>query len=192
MRWEYPLHAIREAVINVLCHRDYTNGAHSQIRLYDDRLELWNPGALPAQLTPDALFQEHDSIPRNRKIAEVFFYMGLIERWGSGTLRMAKELEEAGFPKPEFISEPGRFKLIFHKQLLTDEELTKMGLSERQLKAISYLKEQGNITNTEYQDVTGVSKRTATRELSKLTSIGILISEGGARGRGKSYRFKTT
>jgi len=192
VRWEYPLSAIREAVTNVLCHRDFTKGAHSQIRLYDDRLELWNAGALPAPLTPELLYQEHDSIPRNRKIAEVFFYMGFIERWGSGTLRIAEELKKAGFPKPEFISEMGRFKLIFHKEQLTDKQLNKMGLSERQLKAINYLKEQGSITNTEYQEVTGVSKRTATRELSELISKDILIPEGGTRGRGKFYRLKTT
>jgi len=53
--WEYPLSAIREAVINVLCHRDYTGQAHSQIRLYDDRLEIWNAGGLPPSLTPDLL-----------------------------------------------------------------------------------------------------------------------------------------
>jgi ATP-dependent DNA helicase RecG len=81
--WEYPLSAIREAVTNVLCHRDYTGHAHSQIRLYDDRLEIWNAGGLPPSLTPDLLLREHDSIPRNRKIAEAFFYAGLIERWGS-------------------------------------------------------------------------------------------------------------
>lgn len=192
VRWEYPLDAIREAVINVLCHRDFVNGAHSQIRLYDDRLEFWNAGSLPSPLTPEVLFEEHDSIPRNRKIAEVFYYMGLIERWGSGTLRIAEELEKAGLPKPEFISEPGRFKLILYKQQLTDEQLKKRGLSERQLKAIAYLKKQGSITNSEYQEVTGVSKRTATRELNDMITKGILASEGGARGRGKQYRLKAT
>lgn len=54
-----------------------------QIRLYDDHLEIWNPGNLPPGLTPEALFHEHDSIPRNRRIADAFFYSGLIERWGS-------------------------------------------------------------------------------------------------------------
>lgn len=191
MHWEYPLNAIREALINLLSHHDYTNGMHSQIRLYDDRLELWNAGALPSPLTPDALFREHDSIPRNPKIAEVFFYMGLIERWGSGTLRIIEELEKAGFPKPEFISESGRFKLIFNKQLITDQYLKKMDLSKRQLDAIAYTKDHGSISNAEYQDVTGVSKRTATRELNELTSKGILVPEGGTRGRGKLYRLKT-
>ena len=184
VRWEYPLKAIREGLINCLCHRDFTHGVHNQIRLYDDRLELWNAGGLPSPLTPELLYQEHDSIPRNRKIAEIFFYMGLIERWGSGTLRIIEELEKTKYPEPEFISESGRFKLIFHKG-----KLHKIDLSERQLKAINYLKKQGSITNTEYQEVTGVSKRTASRDLSELTSKKILIPEGGSRGQGKLYRL---
>lgn len=190
VHWEYPLNAIREGVINLLSHRDYTNGAHSQIRLYDDRLELWNAGTLPAPLTPDVLFKEHDSMPRNRKIAEVFFYMGLIERWGSGTIRIAEELENAGLPIPEFYSEAGRFKLTFYKQFLTEERLNEMGLSDRQCIAIAYLREHGTITNTDYQGIASVAKRTATRDLNELTSKGILIAEGGSRGRGKCYRLK--
>lgn len=190
VHWEYPLNAIREAVINALCHRDYTSNAHSQIRLYDDHLEIWNAGGLPAPLTPDLLFQEHDSIPRNPKIAEVFFYMGFIERWGSGTLRMVEELEKANLPRPEFITEPGRFKVTFYKQILTDEYLKKMELSERQRKAVVYVKSHGSISNTEYQNVAEVSKRTATRELNELVLKGILVFEGGARGRGRLYRLK--
>ncbi|MBA3239514.1 MAG: hypothetical protein H0T62_14390 [Parachlamydiaceae bacterium] len=81
--WEYPLNAIREAIINVLCHRDYTTGAHSQIRLYVDHLDIWHSGSLPIPLTPELLLGKHDSISRNRKLAESFFYMGLIDRWGS-------------------------------------------------------------------------------------------------------------
>ena len=52
VHWEYPLNAIREALINALCHRDYTSLAHSQIRLYDDHLDIWNAGILPPALTP--------------------------------------------------------------------------------------------------------------------------------------------
>ena len=191
VRWEYPLNAIREALVNILCHRDFSSGAHSQIRLYDDRLEFWNAGALSPPLTTELLFQEHDSIPRNRKIAEIFFYMGLIERWGSGTLRIAEELENADLPKPEFISESGRFKLILHKKRLPAQEPGMKDLSERQHQAIAYLKEKGSITNAEYQKVTGAAKRTATRDLNELLQKGILDTEGGERGPGKLYRLKT-
>ena len=189
VRWEYPLKAIREAVSNSLCHRDFNNLAHNQIRLYDDRLEIWNPGNLPPGLTTEALFHEHDSIPRNRRIADAFFYSGLIERWGSGTLRMVEELAAVNLPSPQFISEPGRFKVIFYKELITDDYLKKLHLSKRQLDAIAYIKEHGSISNTTYQTLAGVSKRTATRDLSLLKEKGILEIEG-ITGKGSVYKLK--
>lgn len=189
VHWEYPLEAIREGVTNAVCHRDYTSLAHSQIRLYDDRLEIWNAGSLPPALTPEVLFHEHDSLPRNRKIAEAFFYAGFIERWGSGTLRMVEELKAASFPPPQFESTSGRFHLVFYKDLLADEFLKKMKLSERQRKAVAYIKEHGSISNSEYQTLTGISKSTATRELNELKEKGILVSEG-TTGRGAKYLLK--
>jgi ATP-dependent DNA helicase RecG len=207
--WEYPLNAIREALINVLCHRDYTSGAHSQIRLYDDHLKIWNSGNLPPALTPEMLLKEHDSIPRNRLIAEAFFYMGLIERWGSGTTRIADELKTAGFPDPEFESKLGRFQVVFNKQPvnissektitmrnpplkiaeenLPDQAANELGISQRQLLAIYHVKNTGSISNIEYQNLTGASKRTASRELNALKLKGIFTATG--KGRGTTYQL---
>jgi ATP-dependent DNA helicase RecG len=189
VRWEYPLNAIREALVNVLCHRDYTSLAHSQIRLYDDHLDIWNAGSLPPALTPEVLFQEHDSMPRNRKIADAFFYTGLIERWGSGTLRIAEELLAAKLPVPQFVSESGRFRVTFYKEFLTEEQLKKMELSSRQIKAVTYAKEHGSISNSEYQKIAEVSQRTATRDLNLLKLNGVFISKGST-GRGTVYKLK--
>ncbi len=192
VHWEYPLNAIREAVINVLCHRDYTSAAHSQIRRYDDRLDIWNPGSLPPPLTPEMLFGEHDSIPRNRKIAEAFFYMGLIERWGSGTTRMATELEKEGFPKPKFESASGRFQVTFFKQPALQQPSKKQELSKRQLLAVNYVNAHGSISNSEYQDIATISQRAATRELNELKLKNVLVPSGGGKrgGRGLVYRLK--
>ena len=188
VHWEYPLSAIREALINALCHRDYTSAAHSQIRLYDDRLEIWNPGALPSPLTPELLFKEHDSIPRNRKIAEIFFYMGLIERWGSGTLRIVAELQAAGLPLPTFDSKSGRFQVIFYKKSAQQFQ-ENPDLSETQLIAIQYVKDRGSISNAEYQNITKTSKRTASRELQELKLKGVFTTTD-ARQRGRGLRYK--
>lgn len=189
VRWEYPLEAIREAIINSICHRDYTSAAHNQIRLYDDHLEFWNAGGLPTALTPDVLFQEHDSVPRNRKIADAFFFSGLIERWGSGTIRMIEELAAANLPPPQFVSESARFRLIFHRDYLTDEYLKKLELSSRQLMAVSYVKQHGSISNAEYQSIAKVSKPTATRDLKILKDKGVLKT-AGSTGRGTIYKLK--
>lgn len=190
VHWEYPLNAIREAVINILCHRDYTSSAHSQIRLYDDPLDIWNPGSLLPPLTPEILLEEHDSIPRNRKIAEAFFYMGLIERWGSGTTRMATELQTEGFPIPKFESNAGRFKVTFFKHPIIEKYPQTHNLSNRQLLAVQYIKDHDSISNAEYQTITGVSSRTALRDLKDLQLKGILMPIGGT-GRGIVYRLNT-
>lgn len=194
VRWEYPLDAVREALINLICHRDYTSQAHSQVRLYDEHLVFRNAGGLPHSLTPEMLLHEHDSMPRNRQIADAFFYAGLIERWGSGTTRMAEELEAYGSTTPTFNSEMGGFQLTFYKPRAVEisEAVTKVadkGLSDRQIKAIDYVKEHGSITNSEYQAITGISRRSASRELNELTAKGILHAENIA-GRGAKYTLK--
>ncbi|MCX8515135.1 MAG: putative DNA binding domain-containing protein, partial [Burkholderiales bacterium] len=120
--WEYPLNAIREAVVNLLCHRDYKGLAHSQIRLYDDRLEFWNDGGLPIGLSTEMLFVAHNSIPRNKIIAQAFFYAGLIEKWGSGTNRITEELIHQNHPLPQFTSDNGKFRLYFYRAILPEVE----------------------------------------------------------------------
>lgn len=70
--WDYPLPALREAIINALIHRDYLEPGDIQIKIYDDKIWFWNPGKLPEGLTVDMLKREHPSIPRNRLLAAVF------------------------------------------------------------------------------------------------------------------------
>lgn len=184
--WEYPLDAVREAVVNAVCHRDYTSPVNIQIRLYDDRLEVWNPGGLLPPLTPADLLRPHDSVPRNRQIAEVFFYAGLIERWGTGTTRMADALREAGLPDPEFdTGTPGRFTVIMRQNPFTDDRLRAIGLNERQRRAVAYVREHGKITNREYCQLTGVSNVTAHYDCRKLIEAGILQLIG--KGRNTAY-----
>lgn len=177
-KWEYPLPAVREALINAICHREYGALSSTQVQLYDDRLEIWNPGALPIPLTPDRLLEKHPSVPRNRLIANCLFYAGFIESWGSGTLNIAELAREAGLEIPEFTSSPGEFKIILRKHILTASTLEKMGLNQRQVAAILYTLEAGRITNREYQDRWSVSKATAARELVDLMTEGLLIRHG--------------
>ena len=98
----YPTEAIREALANAFCHRDYTSGGGSvSIGIYDDRLEITSTGPLHFGLTSEMLFRPHDSQPWNPLIANVFYLRGIIERWGRGTIRMAELTAEAGLPRPE-------------------------------------------------------------------------------------------
>ena len=94
--------ATREALVNTLCHRDYSIGGGSVgVAIYDDRLEITSSGTLHFGLTPEKLFAPHESIPWNPLIADTSYRRGIIERWGRGTLRMAELIADAGLPKPE-------------------------------------------------------------------------------------------
>ncbi len=184
--WEYPLEALREAVINAVIHRDYLSTGHVQVRLYDDRLEVWSPGTLPPNLTPDALRGPHGSFPRNPALARVFYFSGLIEQWGSGTLKILRLCEEQKLPEPLFENLGPTFRVTFLKDPYAPERLQAMGLNERQIKAVLYVKEQGSITNTAYQGLVKVSKRTSSRDLEDMVVRGIL-ERLGRTGKGTHY-----
>ena len=98
---------MREAVINAVIHRDYASTAPIQIRVYDHRITLWNPGQLPPDWSVEQLTGEHSSRPHNPGIAYAFFRAGMIEAWGRGIRRIAHVCETAGNPAPEWKIEPG-------------------------------------------------------------------------------------
>ena len=188
--WEYPLEALREAITNAVCHRDYLDTGHTQVRWYDDHLVFLNPGGLPSPLRLEDLKGPHRSVPRNRKIAEMFFYVGWIEQWGRGIQKMLDECAAAGLPEPDFEESQGALWLTFRKDILTQEHLRSLGLNERQIRVVLYVKEKGRITNAEYQRLCQVSMRTASRDLADLVQKGI-IEQMGRTGKGTFYILKT-
>jgi len=101
-RWSIPPAAAREAVINAVVHSDYAQrGAPIRISVFDDRVEVENPGLLPFGLTIEDLPQGVSKL-RNRVIGRVFHALGLIEQWGSGIQRMASACRDAGLAVPVF------------------------------------------------------------------------------------------
>lgn len=183
--WEYPLEALREAVVNALVHRDYTYPADIQIRLSEDRLEVWSPGELPSPLTPEALYRPHSSVLRNPLLAQAFYFAGVIERWGTGTTRIVQLCREQGLPEPEFANWLGGVRVTFLKDAYTPERLRKLGLNERQIKAVQYAREHGAISNRVYRSLTGVSDETARQELMDLVKRKLLQVHG--KGRATKY-----
>lgn len=98
----YPTGAVREALANAFCHRDYVWGTGAvSVGIYDDRLEVTSSGTLHFGLTPAALFEPHESLPWNPLIASVMYRRGIIEQWGRGTLKMSELTQAAGLPRPE-------------------------------------------------------------------------------------------
>lgn len=110
----YPPHALREALANALCYRDYSEpGGSVSVAIFDDRLEISSPGELPFGLTLKQLKKPHDSRPWNPLIANAFYRRGIIETWGRRTLKILELTQSARLPDPEFKSEAGHFVVIF-------------------------------------------------------------------------------
>lgn len=99
---------------------------------------------------------------------------------------MSQACEAQGLPAPAFESSGDRFTVAFLKDPFTEERLREMGLSDRQIQTVQHLKEQGSIDNAGYRSLTGVSKRTATRDLRALEEQGI-VERHGERGAGTRY-----
>ena len=112
----------REALANALCHRDYAQASGSlALAMYDNRLEITNPGGLHFGLTPQALTTPHESRPWNPLIAGVFYRAGIIESWGSGTVRMLESCRAAGRPLPTWENEPEGLRLVLPCSVATPE-----------------------------------------------------------------------
>jgi len=180
---------MREAVINAIVHRDYTAPSNVQVEIYDDRIEIWNPGRLLPGITIEDLYKkEHRSVIRNKLLAQIFYDIGYIEKYGSGTIKIVDLCRRHGLPSPEFKEFFGGFSVIFRKDVYTEEYLRNLGLNERQIKAVMYVKERGKITNKEYREITGLSDEGARIDVNELVKKGVLLSKG--KGRNAHYVLK--
>ena len=112
-------------------------------------------------------------------IAEPLYLARYIEKAGSGTLDMIDRCGEAGLPSPDFEERAGQFVTTIWRDWLTAEVISGFDLNERQQKAVAYLKVHGRINNAQYREITGVSSRTALRELRQLADIALLVKVGG-------------
>lgn len=128
----------------------------------------------------DLLDPTHSSKPRNKLIAQIFYDMGIIERYGSGIQRMIQACREAGLPDPVFEGKFGGFAITFAKDLFTEEFLSNLGLNKRQIEGILYVKVKKKISNKEYRERYNISRQTASRDLVELVQKKIFkfVGEG--------------
>ncbi len=128
-RYDYPLDAIREIVLNMIVHRDYRDSSDSVIKIFDDRIEFFNPGDLYDDLTVDHLLSnDYESKTRNKLIALMFKECGLIEKYGSGISRIKKFCKEHNIIAPKFKEMQKGFQVTLYKQKLSGQEDS--GISE--------------------------------------------------------------
>ena len=179
----YPPLATREALANALCHRDYSIGGGSVgVAVYDDRLEITSSGPLHFGLTPEDLFAPHDSRPWNPLIARTFYRRGIIEEWGSGTLKMADLASAAGLPVPE-IEDDSSFVTVRFRQL---DRGNPVGIGREILEMLG--RARAELARSEIHARLGpaVSERQLRRVLERLKIQGLVVSTG----RGRSARWR--
>jgi len=195
---EYPFDAIREGVINAMAHRDYNrSGANIQIDIFDDRVEITSPGGLLPGLNIKRLEGVHET--RNKEICKIFHETKDMEKYGTGIRKMNAWMKEHGL-KPPVISQPGDFfRITFYgpgdkildlvpsipKERQTD--LKELGLNKRQVEALRLMINESKIlTNTLYQRIFKVARRTALRDLQGLVET----EQAKMIGVGKGAKYK--
>jgi ATP-dependent DNA helicase RecG len=114
--YEIPQEVVAEAIVNAVCHRDYTGNASVQVMLFKDRLEIWNPGSLPPSLTLEKLRGPHASVPANPLIAEPLYLTKYIERMGTGIRDMIDRCNAAGLPEPEIRIDSGSWITVIRRK----------------------------------------------------------------------------
>ncbi len=182
----YPPVALREALANAFCHRDYSIGGGSiSLGVYDDRLEITSTGTLHFGLTPEALYLPHESLPWNPLIARVFYRRGVIEAWGRGTVKMEELTVRAGLPRPEIFEAGGCVTVRFSPRRYVPPLRVAQDVTERQQRVLAVLS-----TSAEGLALRDIRKGLGDEipewelknELAALKHLGLVQTTGYARG----------
>ena len=178
---EYPVAALREMLLNALVHRNYL-GSMTQMKVYDNRLTLWNAGTLPEELTIEQLFQVHESIPRNPLLAEVCYKAGYIDSWGRGVEKIADACKEARLPDPQFIERSGG--ILVELTRTTHELGNQLGnqLGNTKDTILNEMKANPKIAGTQLAEILGISTTAVEKNIKQLRDDGRIKRVGGTRG----------
>ncbi len=193
-----PPEALREAVLNALIHKDYSSNAPVQIRVYEDKLKIWNSAELPEGWTLDNLLGEHSSRPYNPGVANAFFRAGEIETWGRGIERILSACKDSGSPQPEFRFQANDLWLEFPfsesylAAIATNSSPTRLNekvgekvgenLTENQTKILTILAEKPKTPATTLAEQVGISTRKIEENIRKLKALERLRRIGPAKG----------
>ena len=175
----------QEAIINALIHRNYQEPADVRVFIFDDRVEVINPGSFPEGVSPDEPIHR----PVNPILSQLMYDVGFIERYGSGIKMMHRLCREWGNKEPCYELHPLETKIIFDSpiQETTFIEIDDISeqLNERQRNALFHVEKNGQIATKEYVEINRVSRRVAYEELRDMTNKGLLSMIG--KGRGSRY-----
>ncbi|AMV32072.1 hypothetical protein VN12_08110 [Pirellula sp. SH-Sr6A] len=181
----YPILALREALVNALCHRDYSiSGGAVSVALFEDRLEIASTGSLPSGVSVADLKRDHFSQPRNPMLADIFYRWGLIELWGSGTQRIIRLCVESGCPEPQFEERAGEFVVRFLAPNYAPSVPPGLDLSDRQARILALFQSNPVRSLREIRESidANLSDSTIRGELNRLREFGLVEAVGVGRG----------
>ncbi len=187
-KFEYPLEALREAIINGLIHRNYQEPADVRVFIFDDRIEIINPGSFPEDVSPHKPIHR----PVNPILSQLMYDVGYVERYGSGIKMMQRLCRESENKEPHYELHPLETKVIFDSPiqditLLEIDDISEQ-LNDRQKDALFYVQTNKQIARKEYVEINNVSVRIAYEELRDMVDKGLLTVIG--KGRGTKYLQK--
>jgi len=187
-RYFVPEAALREALLNALCHKDYSGGVPIQISVYEDRLYIANCGRLPQDWTIENLMSKHASTPFNPNIAHTFYLAGFIESWGRGIEKICNACSEDGVPQPNYSIHPGDIMIEFFAPenriiRVTDRVTDKVTvtLSDGERLILGLLSEDPGYTMQKLAEKANVSRKTVSVRLKALKEKGFVERVGSDR-----------
>ena len=181
---EVPVEAVREAIVNSLCHRDFNNPSGNELAIYRNRIEIYNPGQFPYDHSPEEFIKGREkSIPRNPLIADTFYYAKDIERWGSGFKRIVDECKAAGV-RVTFENIKTGFVVTFYRPgaKTAPEKAKKVeGVSEGVKLLVEHIRENPGLRVPSISRAIHIAPKTLERWLRKLKSEGKVNFKGSAK-----------
>ena len=210
---EIPIDAIREALLNSFCHKDYASGESNEVAIYKDRIEIYNPGSFPEGLEPqDYIDRVERPIRRNPKIARILYYSKDIESFGTGLKRIADACRNAGV-RYEFQKKKTGFVVCFYRSSVTNNEglgekkpikkadkkpvkngekpinypekkpIKELVKIQREKNIVDYINLHGKINNKEAREVLGLADSTVKRILKEMVDKNIIEIKGERKAR---------
>ncbi|MBA3043722.1 hypothetical protein FP804_01130 [archaeon] len=181
-KFEYPIQALREAVINALIHRDYREPADVRVFIFDNSIKVVNPGGFPKDVTPEKPIHK----PVNPTLCNLMYDVGFIEKYGSGIYMMKELCKKWENEEPRYELHPLETNIYFSSPVaeptLVDIEDVTAKLNERQKQGLESAHRRGFITRRDYMGICKVSHTIAHKDLKKMVNMGFLTVRGKGRG----------
>ncbi len=204
---EVPINALRECCANALAHMDWRRTASVGVAIYDDRIEIENPGMLPEEIPAEKLtygshiLASHTSDPPNEIIARGMYYSGVIEHWGRGLAMIFEECNRAGLPQPTVTDEMGVVRVTFMRPNLSGHKHDPINdpindpikiLSEVEKLVLHIVKEHPGISRVNIAPIIDKSEATVKRALRALVEMGFVEYRGSNKTGGYFSLLSTT